>query len=413
MIFSGDAQVRRIYLDVPHSENPETVLVRRIGRPLRRRHAGGRHHRNERQTYLDNFRTPHTEKLHVVERWQADRRRQDARSHFRSKIRTPFTSRGPRSSGSGASSGRCTKKPAPRTTRPCSTITCRWPTSRTLIPFTGYSPRTTTSEEETMGTQQVFSRRHMLAMSAAAEVLPSAALSRRRGAGGQADRAARSGARPDHLHLGADRRSRHQPRRHRQCRRTAVVEGGRLSAVSRHGPQAVEICARAGNIGLQGEYQCRQRDHPRSAGPAGGLRGGDAPGRAGGTRRQHHRDGEQLSGPPSQLSERYRGEIRWRDLFHRSLDRPCAVKPPGETDLTFAGVYRVSPDRGTLTLLVDDFLDPERHRVLAGRECALHQRLARAAISAPSICRRTARSPARPTGFLPIWADPSPACPTA
>jgi gluconolactonase len=32
--------------------------------------------------------------------------------------------------------------------------------------------------------------------------------------------------------------------------------------------------------------------------------------------------------------------------------------PPGETDLSFAGVYRISPDRGTLTLLVNDLLTP-------------------------------------------------------
>src|ERR1700719_2492340 len=37
---------------------------------------------------------------------------------------------------------------------------------------------------------------------------------------------------------------------------------------------------------------------------------------------------------------------------------PRAQVPPGETDLTFAGVYRVSPDLGTLTLLVNDFLTP-------------------------------------------------------
>jgi gluconolactonase len=30
----------------------------------------------------------------------------------------------------------------------------------------------------------------------------------------------------------------------------------------------------------------------------------------------------------------------------------------GETDMAFAGVFRISPDRGTLTLLVDDFLRP-------------------------------------------------------
>jgi gluconolactonase len=35
-----------------------------------------------------------------------------------------------------------------------------------------------------------------------------------------------------------------------------------------------------------------------------------------------------------------------------------AAEAPGETDLTFAGVYRISPDRGTLTLMVDDFLTP-------------------------------------------------------
>jgi gluconolactonase len=37
---------------------------------------------------------------------------------------------------------------------------------------------------------------------------------------------------------------------------------------------------------------------------------------------------------------------------------PRAQQPPAQTDLTFAGVYRVSADRGTLTLLVDDFLTP-------------------------------------------------------
>lgn len=34
------------------------------------------------------------------------------------------------------------------------------------------------------------------------------------------------------------------------------------------------------------------------------------------------------------------------------------AEPPGETDLSFAGVYRISADRGTLTLLVNDFLTP-------------------------------------------------------
>ena len=36
----------------------------------------------------------------------------------------------------------------------------------------------------------------------------------------------------------------------------------------------------------------------------------------------------------------------------------AATVPPGEWDQTFAGVYRVSPDLGALTLLVNDFLTP-------------------------------------------------------
>jgi hypothetical protein len=70
MIYSGDEQVRRIYLDVPHSAHPkpswygesvghyegDTLVVDTIGL-------------NDK-TFVDNFRTPHTEKLHVVERFK-------------------------------------------------------------------------------------------------------------------------------------------------------------------------------------------------------------------------------------------------------------------------------------------------------------------------------------------------------
>jgi len=70
MIYSGDQQIRRVHLDVPHSENPkpswygesvgryegDTLVIDTIGM-------------NDRTT-IDNFRTPHTEKLHVVERWK-------------------------------------------------------------------------------------------------------------------------------------------------------------------------------------------------------------------------------------------------------------------------------------------------------------------------------------------------------
>jgi hypothetical protein len=70
MIFSGDQQVRHVYLDVLHSENPkpswygesigryegDALVIDTIGQ--------------NSKTFLDNYRTPHTEKLHVVERWQ-------------------------------------------------------------------------------------------------------------------------------------------------------------------------------------------------------------------------------------------------------------------------------------------------------------------------------------------------------
>jgi hypothetical protein len=70
MIYSNDQQVRHVYLDVAHSSDPrpswygesvghyegDTLVVDTIGL-------------NDK-TFVDNFRTPHTEKLHVVERFK-------------------------------------------------------------------------------------------------------------------------------------------------------------------------------------------------------------------------------------------------------------------------------------------------------------------------------------------------------
>jgi len=70
MIFSGNAEARHIWLNVPHSANPkpswygesvghyegDTLVVDTIGL-------------NDK-TFLDNYRTPHTDKLHVTERWR-------------------------------------------------------------------------------------------------------------------------------------------------------------------------------------------------------------------------------------------------------------------------------------------------------------------------------------------------------
>jgi hypothetical protein len=70
MINEGDQQVRHIYLNVPHSSRPrpswygesvghyegDTLVVDTIGQNTK--------------GIIDPYRTPHTEKLHVVERWR-------------------------------------------------------------------------------------------------------------------------------------------------------------------------------------------------------------------------------------------------------------------------------------------------------------------------------------------------------
>jgi hypothetical protein len=67
---AADSQVRRVYLDQPHSPNPKpTWYGESVG-----------HYEGDMlvidtiglnaKTFVDAYRTPHTEKLHVVERWR-------------------------------------------------------------------------------------------------------------------------------------------------------------------------------------------------------------------------------------------------------------------------------------------------------------------------------------------------------
>src|SRR6195256_230633 len=70
MIWTEENQFRRVLMDVPHSVNPkpswygesvghyegDTLVIDTIGM-------------NDK-TFLDNYRTPHTDKLHVTERWR-------------------------------------------------------------------------------------------------------------------------------------------------------------------------------------------------------------------------------------------------------------------------------------------------------------------------------------------------------
>jgi hypothetical protein len=74
---NADSQVRRVYMDVPHSANlkptwygesvghyeGDTLVIDTIGM--------------NNKTYVDTYRTPHTEKLHVVERWRMTNNREN------------------------------------------------------------------------------------------------------------------------------------------------------------------------------------------------------------------------------------------------------------------------------------------------------------------------------------------------
>ena len=70
IIYSGDQQVRRIDLDVPHSANPKPSWYgESIGRYENGALVIDTIAFNDK-TFVDNYRTPHTDKLHVVEHWK-------------------------------------------------------------------------------------------------------------------------------------------------------------------------------------------------------------------------------------------------------------------------------------------------------------------------------------------------------
>jgi hypothetical protein len=70
IFYSGNAEMRRVHMNVPHAENPvptwygdsvghyegDTLVIDTVAL--------------DKRSYVDLYRTPHTEKLHVVERWR-------------------------------------------------------------------------------------------------------------------------------------------------------------------------------------------------------------------------------------------------------------------------------------------------------------------------------------------------------
>jgi hypothetical protein len=70
MTYSGGPEFRHIYLGVPHSANPKSSWYgESVGRYEGDALVVDTIGLNER-TYVDNYRTPHTDKLHVVERYR-------------------------------------------------------------------------------------------------------------------------------------------------------------------------------------------------------------------------------------------------------------------------------------------------------------------------------------------------------
>ena len=85
---------------------------------------------------------------------------------------------------------------------------------------------------------------------------------------------------------------------------------------------------------------------------------------------------------------------------------------PQQWDQTFSGVYRASPDLGTLSLLADDFIVPNGLAFFPMKACSIST-IRAGATSARLRWRRTAPWLKRATAFLPIFVAPSPGSPTA
>jgi len=82
ILYSGNTEMRRVHMNVPHTENPtptwygdsvghyegDTLVIDTIALDTR--------------SYVDLYRTPHTENLHVVERWRMNEDATELEVHF-------------------------------------------------------------------------------------------------------------------------------------------------------------------------------------------------------------------------------------------------------------------------------------------------------------------------------------------
>ena len=142
IIWQRDHHVRRVRMNVPHSANAETLVVRRLRRPLRRRHARGRHDRFRHASISLRRQFPHAAQR-AAPRGRAlahDRRRKASRSRSdgRGSESLHHAVEGDAGSGRRWIAVRCWNRCAPRTTSTRSTSTntrCRKPRRRTSKPI--------------------------------------------------------------------------------------------------------------------------------------------------------------------------------------------------------------------------------------------------------------------------------------
>ena len=134
----------------------------------------------------------------------------------------------------------------------------------------------------------------------------------------------------------------------------AVVVGGRQQPVIQRSPgqpQEEVVCRRRRHPG-SGAYQQRQRPYPRPQGRLVMCEGG--------ARRVSR---VELDGSTTVIANNYHGRPlnRPNDVVVKSDGSIYFTDPGGpspDTDLDFAGVYRVSPDLGSINLLVRDYVLP-------------------------------------------------------
>ena len=128
----------------------------------------------------------------------------------------------------------------------------------------------------------------------------------------------------------------------------------------------------------------------------------------------------ELDGSPTVVANSFQGRQlnRPNDVVVKSdgciyfTDPWTSPDPPNQWDLTFSGVYRLTPDLGMLTLLVEDFILPNGLAFSPDEKILYVNDTRRGHIRAFDLNPNGALA-GRATGCSPICEAPSPGCRTA